>query len=198
MATGDAPRGPLARRDVQLRLLDDLSARQADEGHVVDAVALGDRVASGDDGEAVPSRELAHEPTESGLVAGEAPDPLERRVDALLREELCGNELREQHEVGAVLGCDLHEVGDLLYEILEGAYLPHLVLHAGDARFSMALRRTPIVGIEPLDQAREVLAHRIGDVMRHHAAQDESFAQLKAQHLVLQLSGRHTLGVLLG
>ena len=131
-------------------------------------------------------------------VFGQSFHPFLRGERAGLGEELNGEQLGEEDEIRIVIRGDVDEVSGLSGKIRERLDLAHLILDAGDADFAGASRRRAVVRIQPFDQACIVVAARVAQVMGHHAAEDEAFAQLEAQHQILQLTGHDALGIFLG
>jgi len=183
---------------VEFGLADDFAGGQADEAGVEEFALAGDGLAACDDGESVAGGQFAHELGETFFVTGEAADAFDRRLGVFLGEELHGDELGHEHEVGVVVGRDIDEVGDLALEIGERGDLAHLVLDAGEADLARAGGGLLVVGVEPLDEAAVVVALGVVEVVGHDAAQDEALAELETEHEVLQLAGDDALGVLVG
>src|SRR5690606_23570257 len=90
------------------------------------------------------------------------------------------------------------EIADLLSEIVKSIDLAHLVLDARDTVFSGASRLGFVVGVQLFKLAGEVSSVRITQVVGKDAAQDEPFAELEAEHRILELTGSNALGILIG
>jgi hypothetical protein len=126
---------------VQLVLLVDAAVAVEQVRDVVEALVLHREVRAADDVDVVLQGELREElqvlRRELGQPAHGQPGPFGLQERQQLRRE----ELREQDEVGLVVGRHVDEVLALPRELVEAAHPPHLVLHRADAHAREATSR---------------------------------------------------------
>ena len=174
------------------------AAGQADVTHIEQALFFSHRVAAGDDRQPVFPGKSSNQIHIARGVFRKPAHPLVRRKRFRLGKQLDRDQFREQHEIRFIIGGHIGEIGNLPREIRERLHLAHLVLHASHPHLAAAGSGRLVIRVEPFDEAGVVVAPGIVQIVRHHPAQNKTFAQLKTQHQILQFARRDPIGVFLG